>query len=122
MITRSHLTLKKHGLTTAAFLALFEACNGACLVCGIREEELAERFLLPEVPHSDTMLHIDHDHRTGKVRGLLCVTCNFTLEAYSLGHPVYSPVGHKPHFPPGPKFVPYFAHYLKAHALKERTQ
>ncbi len=38
--------------------------SGACAIC----KASPKRF------------HIDHDHKTGKVRGLLCAKCNTTLE------------------------------------------
>ena len=37
--------------------------DGCCAICGE-----------PEPPYE--RLHIDHDHRTGVIRGLLCNNCN----------------------------------------------
>lgn len=41
--------------------------GGACGICGFK--------------HADSFkgLHLDHDHKTGKVRGLLCCACNLAL-------------------------------------------
>lgn len=46
------------------------AQGGACAICGYPASELRRR------------LSIDHDHRTGQVRGLLCTTCNLGLGAF----------------------------------------
>jgi hypothetical protein len=46
------------------FEAMLEMQDGKCAVC----EEVPER-----------QIHIDHDHVTGEVRGLLCFRCNITL-------------------------------------------
>ena len=56
---------KKYGLDVATVGALFAAQGGKCAVCGKE---------LPPWPSRRT--HIDHDHETGKVRGLLCSSCN----------------------------------------------
>jgi hypothetical protein len=39
-----------------------------CAICGARPKT--------------RKLHVDHDHRTGEVRGLLCFRCNRALPAY----------------------------------------
>lgn len=41
--------------------------NGNCAICGINES------------HLDKPLYIDHCHKTGKVRGLICQKCNSAL-------------------------------------------
>ena len=45
---------------------MFEAQNGKCKICGT-EENNNRRF------------SVDHNHETGKVRGLLCYRCNTSL-------------------------------------------
>lgn len=52
---------RKYGLTSNIFEALVLAQLGKCAVCGANE---------------GMELHVDHDHRTNKVRGLLCGKCN----------------------------------------------
>jgi hypothetical protein len=52
---------RKYGLTQNLFEALVAAQLGNCAICGANE---------------DLELHVDHDHRTKKVRGLLCGKCN----------------------------------------------
>lgn len=51
----------KHGLTQEAYDALQEKQKGKCGICWNPATE------------------IDHDHKTNKVRGLLCVACNTGL-------------------------------------------
>jgi hypothetical protein len=42
---------------------------GGCAICGRPEPE-------------DGSLHVDHDHETGAVRGLLCFPCNQAIGAF----------------------------------------
>ena len=56
--------LRIYGLTSEQFEALKELQGGCCAICH-------------RVPEKD--LHIDHDHESGQVRGLLCVSCNTRL-------------------------------------------
>ena len=55
---------QKYGLTLDDVRDMLVGQAGRCLICGL-------------VPTTD--LVIDHDHATGKVRGLLCSMCNRML-------------------------------------------
>jgi hypothetical protein len=56
---------KDLGATDADYVRILEAQDGHCALC-------------PSEPKT-RRLHFDHDHRTGKVRGLLCHRCNRAL-------------------------------------------
>lgn len=58
----SHLR-RKYGLTLDQWYAHLIAQSGLCAICDVQMVEPAT----------------DHDHDTGKVRGLLCLTCNTRL-------------------------------------------
>lgn len=58
--------LKKYGIDVEDWARLFEAQEGKCAAC---------KTLLQEGKHT----HVDHDHATGKLRGLLCRGCNNAL-------------------------------------------
>jgi hypothetical protein len=51
------------GLTRSDYDAMLDRQNGGCAICG-------------EPPADNRSLHIDHDHESGTVRGLLCFRCN----------------------------------------------
>lgn len=58
--------VRKYGLTLAAWHNMLDAQGGACALCGTVE------------PNGNGF-HVDHDHKTGKVRALLCMECNTGL-------------------------------------------
>jgi len=53
---------RKYGLTREGYGALEASQGGACAICSR--------------PLRDARVHVDHDHSTGVVRGLLCQRCN----------------------------------------------
>jgi predicted HNH restriction endonuclease len=57
---------RTYGMTTEEYDTMLNAQGGRCAICG--ESPLRRR------------LHVDHDHETGRVRGLLCSRCNTALE------------------------------------------
>lgn len=67
--TRNH-RLKKLGVSREQWLATLADQLGACAVCGKQEHDTKD---------GKRGLHQDHDHATGKVRGILCSNCNQLL-------------------------------------------
>ena len=56
--------LKKYGLTAAQYWEMYERQMGCCAICGSSEKK---------------RMAVDHCHKSGAVRGLLCVACNLGL-------------------------------------------
>lgn len=68
---RRRHNLKQFGLTVEQYDAMLERQGG---VCGMCRQACA----------TGRRLAVDHDHQTGRVRGLLCHRCNRGLGAYEL--------------------------------------
>ena len=64
----------KYGITLAERDALERKQRGKCAICGDKEHSTGGR--------KKWRLPVDHDHATGKVRGLLCLRCNSRLGWY----------------------------------------
>jgi hypothetical protein len=64
-VFNSHLR-KDYGITIEQYDAMLAAQGGVCAIC--------------KKPRANGhRLHVDHNHTTGEVRGLLCVTCNSAI-------------------------------------------
>ncbi len=61
---KKHHLKSKYGLTIADVVEMQKQQGNKCAICGCKFNK----------PH-----HIDHDHNTGAVRGLLCGECNLGL-------------------------------------------
>jgi len=61
----------RFGLKKEEYVRLLQAQNGVCCICGQRETAKSCGRI--------RNLCVDHDHKTGKVRGLLCDRCNIAL-------------------------------------------
>jgi hypothetical protein len=66
-----------YGLTQADYDAMREAQDGRCALC---ERKPPVRQYRSRTGEPYAALHVDHDHATGRVRGLLCASCNQVLE------------------------------------------
>ena len=67
---------RKYGITLEQYNAMYVAQNGVCAMCF--QPETVKSHHTGNVRY----LAVDHDHNTGKVRGLLCFRCNTMLEHF----------------------------------------
>ena len=68
-----YLRNRKYGITQEIYDDIFNRQNGVCAICGLPETATGRitKRLRP--------LSVDHDHKTKKIRGLLCKKCNVGL-------------------------------------------
>lgn len=73
-----HYLRTKYGISSADFQAMLEAQGNRCALNPAHAEP--EEYKA-KVGRRGGFWHVDHDHVTGKVRGILCRTCNTALGA-----------------------------------------
>jgi hypothetical protein len=67
---RAYLIMAKYGITPDEFTLQMERQGWRCAICRKLFVMDKEKYNGPEYPH------VDHDHLTGEVRGILCSSCN----------------------------------------------
>jgi len=65
---RAWTLIKRYGITEKEYAEIFTSQGEKCALCGL--------------PGIYGRLFVDHDHETGRVRGLLCPGCNGALGGY----------------------------------------
>ena len=60
---RERHLMDSYSISSDEYQLLFNKQNGVCAICG-------------KPPTNGKPLQVDHDHTTGKIRGLLCHKCN----------------------------------------------
>lgn len=68
MSRRDSYLRRAYGITEAQYNALLAERHGRCWICGRKP--------------TGRRLHVDHDHKTGRVRGLVDWGCNRGLQAF----------------------------------------
>jgi hypothetical protein len=63
--------LCKYGLTLEQYSEMLAKQGGCCAICGLPERARNQ--------HGQLSLSVDHSHTSGRVRGLLCRSCNTIL-------------------------------------------
>jgi len=64
VLARKYALKSAYGITPEQFMTLLEAQGGGCAICATK------------TPGGNGTFHVDHDHSTDKLRGLLCNHCN----------------------------------------------
>jgi len=62
---RNKYLQRTYGITTGDYEALLATHDGGCWICGKKPTK--------------RRLHVEHDHKTNRVRGLCCWRCNSLL-------------------------------------------
>lgn len=57
-------TILEHGITLEQYQVMYDKQNGCCAICNVHQDKLKQAMC------------VDHNHITGKIRGLLCGKCN----------------------------------------------
>jgi hypothetical protein len=69
LINRKHKLMRNYGITIQQYEYLLKEQNSKCAICGTSEIKRSKA----------KYFNVDHNHKTGKIRGLLCHDCNVLL-------------------------------------------
>lgn len=65
--------VKRYGINEEIYQQILKKQEGKCAICGSKKATPIDYKNAPQ------RLAVDHCHKTGKVRGLLCFSCNRAL-------------------------------------------
>ena len=71
-VNRNIQLYQKYGILLEDYERILEEQEGRCAICGMKAEHNVINGRLKS-------LHVDHDHSTGTIRGILCSNCNTGL-------------------------------------------
>lgn len=66
--SRDYHLKKLYGMSSTDYIVMLQKQNGQCAICF-------------QFPNDKKPLAVDHCHKTGKIRGLLCTRCNLSIGA-----------------------------------------
>ena len=73
IVNRKSMLKTAYGMTLEQYQQMWNAQKGVCAICGEPEAKPTYPNATPQI------LSVDHNHTTGKIRGLLCRSCNLGL-------------------------------------------
>lgn len=77
----AHELKRLYGITIDEYFSILESQNNRCAICQCDGNLTVDGSELIK-NGKPTKLHVDHDHNTGKVRGILCNSCNRGLGSF----------------------------------------
>jgi hypothetical protein len=69
--TRKQMLLRLYGISDEDYQSLLESQHNKCAICATAAPDLNKEHR--------KYFSVDHDHNTGKIRGLLCNQCNLGI-------------------------------------------
>jgi len=78
-LNRYYRVKERFGLDRNEYEKLLRIQDNKCAICNKPQNERINKKNRESIPRS---LHVDHNHETGKVRGLLCGNCNRGLGTF----------------------------------------
>ena len=76
VVKRKYNLKRDYGITLVEYDEMFEKQNGVCVIC--KQSDITGQ-----------RLSVDHNHKTGKIRGLLCHRCNLWLGVFENSHGLF---------------------------------
>lgn len=73
---RSSYYQRKYGIDADIYDSMIKTQNYSCAICKTTEPQSFG------INKDKNLFHVDHDHQTGKIRGLLCFKCNTSLGGF----------------------------------------
>lgn len=68
---REYMLKRAYDISCEDYNAMLKSQNGVCAICDLPESVMLHGKV--------KLLSVDHDHETGRIRGLLCHNCNTLL-------------------------------------------